>query len=232
MTAAAAVGTAAILIAGAYAIVPMAIGPDSMPAANVAAEGQLPAAAPVPEAAPPAPVVTPSAKPTTPKKPDKPEKPAKPAKPDKRAAKQAAGKQIRIDLTGYSWHDNTPAGSAEVSNPIIHKSAGGHGTYADPITVAVPKTKYQPGTKFYLPSVQRYVIIEDTGASSASSGTDTHLDVWVDGRDGSASAVEKCMNRITGTVSAEVNPPPGRTVMSGPIYSKGGCRIPAGSKTD
>jgi hypothetical protein len=35
------------------------------------------------------------------------------------------------------------------------------------------------------------------------------------------------MDRITGKVPAEVNPPPGRPVMSGPIYSGGGCRIPS-----
>lgn len=148
--------------------------------------------------------------------------PAKPA---------TAGKQTRIELTGYSWHDNTPAGSSAVSSPILHRTAGGQGTYADPITVAVPgsggRTAVKPGTRFYLPTVRRYVIVEDSGASPASSGG-THLDVWIDGRDGSRSAAEACMNRITGSVSAEVNPPAGRPVMAGPIYSGGVCRIPKG----
>jgi hypothetical protein len=39
-------------------------------------------------------------------------------------------------ITGYGWPDNTPA-SADISNPVIHQSAGGSGTYADPITIAV-----------------------------------------------------------------------------------------------
>jgi hypothetical protein len=38
--------------------------------------------------------------------------------------------------TGYGYPDNTPAGNA-ISNPIIHSGAGGTGTYADPITLAV-----------------------------------------------------------------------------------------------
>ena len=52
---------------------------------------------------------------------------------------------------------------------MLHKQAGGTGTFADPITVAVPGHQgdmdWQPGTKFYLPSVQRYVMVEDSGAA-------------------------------------------------------------------
>ena len=148
------------------------------------------------------------------------------------AAKPAsAGKQTRIELTGYSWHDNTPAGSSAVSSPVVHRTAGGQGTYADPITVAVPgsggRMAVKPGTRYYLPTVRRYVIVEDSGASPASSGG-THLDVWIDGRDGSRSAAEACMDRITGSVPAEVNPPAGRPVTAGPIFSGGDCRIPKG----
>src|SRR5262249_39093747 len=38
-------------------------------------------------------------------------------------------------ITGYGWPDNTPP-SANISNPVVHQSAGGTGTYADPITIA------------------------------------------------------------------------------------------------
>jgi hypothetical protein len=214
-----AIGTAAILVGGAFAIVPMASAPDPATSATVPGTEHLAAPAPAP-ATKPAPAANP-------KKPAPATKPAPAANPKKSVAHpQAAGKKIRIDLTGYSWYDNTPAGSAEVSNPIVHHSAGGRGTYADPITVAVPSSKYRPGTRFYLPTVERYVIIEDTGASSASAGADTHLDMWVDGRDGSESAVQQCMDEITGSVPAEVNPPPGRTVLAGPIYSGHTCRVP------
>jgi LysM repeat protein len=160
-------------------------------------------------------------------------KPAEPAPsaPAKQAppAKHVAGKQTKIDLTGYSWQDNTPAGSAKVSSPILHRTAGGQGTYADPITVAVPgsagSAELKPGTRFYLPSVRRYVIVEDTGASPPSA-TDIHLDMWIDGRTGTRSATDACMDRVTGTVPAELDPPPGRPVLTGPIFSGGGCRIP------
>ena len=141
------------------------------------------------------------------------------------AAPAKAGRQVPIELTGYSFHDNTPAGSAEVSNPILHKTAGGRGSYADPITVAVPSdSKFDPGTRFYLPLVRRYAIVEDSGASSSSSN---HLDLWVDGEGGSESAVEACMDQLTGESTAEVNPPPGRPVILGPIFD-GSCHLPKG----
>jgi len=138
-------------------------------------------------------------------------------------------KQMRIFLTGYSFQDNNPAGSAEVSHPILHKDAGGSGTFADPITVASPGSggsmDWRPGTRFYLPSVKRYVIVEDSGASGAPGGVDTHLDMWIDGERGSKSATDACMERITGEVSAQLNPPPGLPVVAGPVFGQS-CNIP------
>ncbi|WP_156935048.1 hypothetical protein [Pseudonocardia spinosispora] len=150
-------------------------------------------------------------------------------------AGQGGGKPLKIWLTGYSFQDNTPPGSATVSHPIVHQKAGGTGTYADPITVASPGSSdnmaFKPGAKFYLPSVKRYVIVEDSGASPAPSGTDGHLDMWVDGQGGSKAASDACMNRITSnSATAIADPPPNEPVMAGPITSNGTCHIPgAGS---
>jgi hypothetical protein len=144
-------------------------------------------------------------------------------------APRGASKQMRVFLTGYSFQDNTPAGSAEVSHPILHKDAGGTGTFADPITVASPGSggsmEWRPGTRFYLPSVKRYVIVEDSGASGAPGGVDTHLDMWIDGERGSKSATDACMDRITGEVSAQLNPPPGLPVVAGPVFGQS-CNVP------
>src|SRR5882757_3656566 len=139
-------------------------------------------------------------------------------------------RQLRIFLTGYSFHDNTPPMSAIVSHPILHRAAGGTGTYRDPITVAVPGSgstmKWKPGTRFYLPSVKRYVIVEDSGASPAPRGVDTHLDMWIGGQGGTRSATDQCMSRLTGNVSAVLNPRPGLPVMAGPVFASHTCRIP------
>src|SRR5882724_11175262 len=132
-------------------------------------------------------------------------------------------RHLRIYLTGYSFHDNTPPLSAIISAPVLHRTAGGQGTYRDPITVAVPGTattmRWKPGTRFYLPSVRRYVIVEDSGASPAPPGVDTHLDMWIGGRGGTRDATEDCMSKLTGTVPAVLNPPPGLPVMTGPIFA-------------
>jgi hypothetical protein len=143
-------------------------------------------------------------------------------------------RQLRIWLTGYSWQDNTPPGSSTVSHPILHKDAGGTGTYADPITVAVPGQGdgiWKAGSRFYLPTVKRYVIVEDTGASPPPSGQDGHLDMWIGGQGGSRSATDACMDKITGTnVPAQLNPPPGLPVIQGPVYGNGGCDVPGDAK--
>jgi hypothetical protein len=139
-------------------------------------------------------------------------------------------RHLRIYLTGYSFHDNTPPLSAIISAPVLHRTAGGQGTYRDPITVAVPGSgptmKWKPGTRFYLPSVRRYVIVEDSGASPAPPGVDTHLDMWIGGQGGTRSATDDCMSKLTGTVSAVLSPPPGLPVMAGPIFGNRACRVP------
>jgi hypothetical protein len=146
-----------------------------------------------------------------------------------------AAKQLTIWLTGYSWQDNTPPGSSTVGEPVLHQQAGGSGTFADPITVAVPGHQgdmdWQPGTKFYLPSVQRYVIVEDSGAAKPPSGDDTHLDMWIGGQDGTKDTTDDCEDQLTGNVPAQVNPPDNLPVMAGPIFGNQRCNIPTQSAT-
>jgi hypothetical protein len=86
---------------------------------------------------------------------------------------------------------------------------------------------WPPGTRFYLPTVDRYVIVEDSGAAPAPAGTTTHLDMWIDGHDGTKTATDDCESRFTGTVVAQLNPPANRPVMPGPIYAHHQCDIPA-----
>jgi hypothetical protein len=139
--------------------------------------------------------------------------------------------QLSIWLTGYSWQDNTPPGSAIVSHPVLHREAGGTGTFADPITVAVSghdaTMAWPAGTRFYLPSVKRYVIVEDSGASKAPSGTDGHLDMWIDGQGGTKSDTDDCMDQMTSEhAPAVINPRVGLPVLAGPIYAHNTCNIP------
>jgi hypothetical protein len=119
---------------------------------------------------------------------------------------------------------------------VLHKTAGGTGTWADPITVAVPGHQgamaWAPGTRFYLPTMLRYVIVEDSGAAAAPSGTVTHLDMWIDGQSGSRAATDDCEDRFTGRVPAELNPPSTLRVQAGPVFDHGHCNIPAQAAHD
>jgi hypothetical protein len=143
---------------------------------------------------------------------------------DVSALESRSGK--KIELTGYSFQDNQGGNNATISCPIIHKKAGGTGTYQDPITVAsggksggASADGIKCGDRFYLPAVQRYVIVEDTGNTPNKSMP--HLDMYV-GDDPNKS----CMNKISGTVTAIAHPPSGLPVLAGPIGSNGSCKLP------
>ena len=137
-------------------------------------------------------------------------------------------------VTGYSYWDNTPAASAEISNPVLHKKAGGTGTYADPVTLAVGHSitggkdmlDYKAGTKFYVPSLRKYFIVEDTcGDGNNPQGGPCHtgfqghvwLDLYVDGATASRSQSDSCMNAITDVHTVIQNPASSYAVVAGDL---------------
>ena len=143
-----------------------------------------------------------------------------------------APKQIMLHTTGYSFQDNQGGDNATISCGILHKTAGGKGTYDDPTTVAVPGhagqgTETPCGTRFYVPKYQKYFIVEDTGATKYDDAH--HIDIYVGGQDGSKDASYKCQEAVTtedgSPTPAIVNPPPGRPVRPGPIAQGGGCHL-------
>lgn len=157
-------------------------------------------------------------------------------------AAQAAARRVSAYVTAYTWYDNTPNGSARISHPVLHRSAGGTGRYADPVTVAVGHSKasgrdvldWAPGTRFYFPRLRVYGIVEDTcgdgptpqlkpchrldtPGNSAPAGARTWLDVWIDGRDAPEATVRRRAGAATGLDRVVVNPGPGLPVRSGPV---------------
>lgn len=119
-------------------------------------------------------------------------------------------------ITGYTYYSNTPPGSAAISHPVLHKVSDGQGTAVDPITMAVGYNKstghdvldYQPGTRFYLPYLQKYFIVEDTCGDGPhpergpchlnTYGPQPWLDIWLNGRGLGAEITARCAMGVTG----------------------------------
>jgi hypothetical protein len=149
---------------------------------------------------------------------------------------------IHAFLTGYTWFDNTPPGSVRISHPVLHTTAGGTGTFEDPITVAVGHTlnggtdilDWPTGTKFYVPNLRRYLIVEDTCGDGDSppdgpchtgypDSASTWLDMWIGGAGGTQRGSNRCADQITGTWDVVVDALDGYAVHPGDVYTADGC---------
>lgn len=146
-----------------------------------------------------------------------------------------------IYLTGYSYWDNTPPGSAAISKPVIHRRAGGTGTYSDPITIAVGHTivgrrqtlDYPAGTRFYLEGLRKYVIVEDVcGDGNRPQDGPCHsghnglpwMDIYVDGSKSPSGEATQCAYRITSVQRIIMNPDRNYPVANGSL-TESGCQV-------
>jgi hypothetical protein len=108
-------------------------------------------------------------------------------------------------LTFYGWWDNTPPGG-DIAYPKIHSTAGGKGTYSDPITFATSTAELAAGTKVYVPRVKKYFIMEDSceecSADWSGQGPNggpglRHIDLWLGGKNGSPFDAINCEDALT-----------------------------------
>lgn len=137
-------------------------------------------------------------------------------------------------VTGYSYWDNTPPQSKAIARPMIHKEAGGHGTYDDPVTLAVghriddgvQSLDFPAGTLFYFPSLLKYAIVEDVCGNAplpqyrpCHIGSDglPWLDIYIGGDSVDAAKAEQCARQITGIQTVVLSPGPNRKTKSGTI---------------
>ncbi len=140
--------------------------------------------------------------------------------------KAGAAQTIQAQLTAYDNSDNQGGNNATICCGVLHKTAGGTGTFADPITVAVPGSggsgmQTPAGTRLYIPSLAAYFVVEDSGASPE---TLRRFDIWIDGR--GLSSASACMDKVTRTTSVILNPPAGKPVGHvGPIADASGCHV-------
>jgi hypothetical protein len=156
-------------------------------------------------------------------------------------------------MTFYGYFDNSPPGTA-IAHPVIHGGAGGVGTFDDPITFAVApevQNKVPAGTRIYIPSLQKYFIMEDDCTSSGPGGAPVQgqgcdgelangvneFDLWIDGdphknapdNPGSGSGnndnnMTNCEDTLTASkVKVIMNATDGQTVNTKPLLNNGKC---------
>lgn len=153
----------------------------------------------------------------------------------------AREKRMTAYLTGYSYWDNTPPGSTAISKPVVHRRAGGAGTYDDPVTIAVGHVieggrqtlDYEPGTRFYIERLRKYAIVEDVCGDGlrpqdgpCHTGYKGHpwLDLYIGGAKQGAKEATDCAYRITALQTIVVNPHPEYPVVAGEV-TDGGCKV-------
>jgi len=141
------------------------------------------------------------------------------------SVKQGTPTTVTAHITGYGRPDNSPPG-AVIAQPIVHQTAGGDGSYCNPITFATETANdatYPFGTLLYVPTLQRYFIREDTCAGC----TGVWFDLWVGGSaSDNTTSVLNCEGSITADgVQVIVNPPSTEPVKSptSPIFNNGTC---------
>jgi hypothetical protein len=138
---------------------------------------------------------------------------------------------VQATITFYGWPDNSPPGN-RIAHPIIHKHAGGDGTYCNPTTFATERANDKTipyGIKIYVPFIKQYFIREDLcAASGPKRGSGSHgcrklwFDLWIGGTGQSNKhAVIECERKLTpnGKVEVILWPSGGLPVAHrGPIY--------------
>jgi hypothetical protein len=153
-----------------------------------------------------------------------------PAEPPPAEPPPPAARYVRHDVTFYGWADNTPAGAA-IAFPTIHAKAGGTGTYDDPLTFATDRDEWPPGTRLYVPFIQKYVVMEDscTKCSSDWDAGIAHIDIWMTSEASYSTALLACEKAWTrDDLEIEIDPPKGRPVGTAPLFdvTTGTCRTP------
>jgi hypothetical protein len=150
------------------------------------------------------------------------------------AAVRAADSQtINVNVTSYGYNDNDDGnghfGTAVIAYPQIHSQATEDlGTYDQPTTFATDQGEFAPGTRIYVPYLQKYFIMEDGCAECSSDWQNGvyHVDLWM----GPASsqpepALDDCEASITQNSDIIVNPDPGLPVDTTPMFSNGQCTV-------
>ncbi|MER6305473.1 hypothetical protein [Streptomyces sp. NPDC001657] len=140
---------------------------------------------------------------------------------------------INVHVTSYGYNDNDDGngqyGTAQIAYPQIHNEATEDlGTYDHPATFATDPGEFAPGTRIYVPYLQKYFLMEDGCAACSSDWSNGvyHVDLWM----GPASTqpeptLGNCEGSVTQDSGIIVNPDPGLPVDTTPMFSDGQCTV-------
>ena len=138
-----------------------------------------------------------------------------------------AAAQVQAIVTFYAAADHDPPGSTDIAYPSDrHRTAGGTGTFDDPITMATDVREIPVGGLVYSPKLQRYFVMEDDCAPCIQewgASKKAHVAFWIGG--GTDARVAACEDSLTSArpVAIEYDPPPGLPVDTRPLYANGRC---------
>jgi hypothetical protein len=152
--------------------------------------------------------------------------------------------RLQAYTTAYGWPDNSCGPNSDQPGDCLHNGghAGGTGTYEDPITLAVGHVieggvdtlDYPDGVLFYIPSLRKYFVVEDScGDGDRPQDLPCHtnkdepgyvqVDLWVGGENEDQGSVLKCQDALTGIKTLILNPRSDYPVVPGPLFDRGAC---------
>ncbi|MGE3287067.1 MAG: hypothetical protein AB7J32_13330 [Pseudonocardia sp.] len=144
-------------------------------------------------------------------------------------ATSATSATVRVEVTFYAGADNDPPGSSEIAHPNgRHQTAGGTGTWADPLTLATDPDELPVGTVVYVPRLQKYFVMEDDCEDCIAQWKRSrhgHVDLWISAA--TDPGVLDCEAALTrdDPETIQINPPADRTVDPRPLHdaASGAC---------
>jgi len=145
-------------------------------------------------------------------------------------------------LTFYGAKDNCPPGG-DIAYPTIHSEAGGLGTYSNPITYAGCSSATPAGTIIYVPTYQKYFIMEDDCEECDSDWKKGkyHFDLWMGPDDATSGAgLIECEDTLSDdgfTSTVILNPGPNEVVDTTAFFdptrtTNSGCIVAVDPCTD
>src|SRR4051794_27168565 len=101
-------------------------------------------------------------------------------------AARTRGRMVTVRVTSFGFNDNDDGnghyGSAVIAYPSVHSQATESSSrFDDPITFASDAGGFAPGTRIYLPYLQKYFVMEDgcVACSEDSANGIAHVDLWM-----------------------------------------------------